>query len=144
MGEGQGGEEEEAPKVELGAERARGEQVGELVLKGVATGVHDISDGGLLVAIAEMGLAGRVGAELDSLTTAEAFGEDQGRYIVPTAPDAVIDGALRIGTVGGTSVAGVALDALRTAHEGFFPVLMNGQSAFRRTARLQWQAAQSG
>ncbi len=121
-----GREEGEAPKVDLAAERARGEQVRALVLNGVATAVHDISDGGLLVAIAEMGLAGRVGAELDSLTTAEAFGEDQGRYIVTTAPDAVIEGAVRIGTVGGDSVAGVALDALRTAHEGFFPALMNG------------------
>ena len=121
-----GREEGEAPKVDLAAERARGEQVRTLVLNGVATAVHDISDGGLLVALAEMALAGRIGAELDALTTAEAFGEDQGRYIVTTAPDAVIEGAVRIGTVGGDSVAGVALDALRTAHEGFFPALMNG------------------
>ncbi len=121
-----GREDGEAPKVDLAAERARGEQVRTLVLNGVATAVHDISDGGLLVALAEMALAGRIGAELDALTTAEAFGEDQGRYIVTTAPDAVIDGAVRIGSVGGQNVAGVALDALRTAHEGFFPALMNG------------------
>jgi hypothetical protein len=37
-----------------------------------------------------------------------------------------IDGAVRIGTTGGDSVAGVALDTLRTAHEGFLPALMNG------------------
>ncbi len=121
-----GQEAGDAPSVDLAAERARGEQVRQLILEGVATAVHDISDGGLLVAIAEMALAGKVGAELEALTTAQAFGEDQGRYLVTTAADAVINGAVRIGTTGGTSVAGVALDTLRTAHEGFFPALMNG------------------
>ena len=37
-----------------------------------------------------------------------------------------IDGAVKIGSVGGSSVAEVALDTLRTAHEGFFPALMDG------------------
>ncbi len=119
-----GQEAGDAPSVDLAAERARGEQVRKLILEGVATAVHDISDGGLLVAIAEMALAGKIGAELAALTTAQAFGEDQGRYLVTTAADAVIDGAVRIGTTGGTSVAGVALETLRTAHEGFFPALM--------------------
>ena len=121
-----GQEAGDAPRVDLAAERARGEQVRSLIQSGVATAVHDISDGGLLVAVAEMALAGKIGAELDSLTTAQAFGEDQGRYLVTTAADAVIEGAVRIGTTGGTNVAGVALDTLRTAHEGFFPALMNG------------------
>ncbi|MFM7027797.1 MAG: phosphoribosylformylglycinamidine synthase subunit PurL [Chakrabartia sp.] len=121
-----GQEAGDAPRVDLAAERARGEQVRNLIQSGVATAVHDISDGGLLVAVAEMALAGKIGAELDRLTTAQAFGEDQGRYLVTTAADAVIEGAVRIGTTGGTSVAGVALDTLRTAHEGFFPALMNG------------------
>jgi phosphoribosylformylglycinamidine synthase len=79
-----------------------------------------------LVTIAEMALAGRIGAELDGMTTAQAFGEDQGRYVVTTASDAVIEGAVRIGTTGGDTVSGVALETLRTAHEGFFPALMNG------------------
>ena len=115
-----------APSVDLTAERARGEQVRALIQSGVATAVHDISDGGLLVTLAEMALAGRIGAELDTLTTAQAFGEDQGRYVVTTASDAIIEGAVRIGTTGGDSVAGVALETLRSAHEGFFPALMNG------------------
>jgi phosphoribosylformylglycinamidine synthase subunit PurL len=115
-----------APSVDLTAERARGEQVRALIQTGVATAVHDIADGGLLVTIAEMALAGRIGAELDGMTTAQAFGEDQGRYVVTTASDAVIEGAVRIGTTGGDTVSGVALETLRTAHEGFFPALMNG------------------
>ena len=122
----QGQEAGDAPTVDLAAERARGEQVRTLILEGIATAVHDISDGGLLVAVAEMALAGQMGAELDSLTTAQAFGEDQGRYLITTSADAVIEGAVRIGTTGGTHVAGVALETLRTAHEGFLPALMNG------------------
>lgn len=121
-----GQEAGDAPAVDLAEERARGEQVRQLILDGVVTAVHDISDGGLLVAVAEMALAGKIGAELDQLTTGQAFGEDQGRYLVTTAADTVIAGAVRIGATGGSSVAGVALETLRTAHEGFFPKLMNG------------------
>ncbi|NBU83810.1 MAG: phosphoribosylformylglycinamidine synthase subunit PurL [Sphingomonadaceae bacterium] len=115
-----------APKVDLAAERTRGEQVRALIHAGIATAVHDIADGGLLVTIAEMALAGRIGAELDGMTPAQAFGEDQGRYVVTTASDGFIEGAVRIGTTGGDTVAGAALETLRTGHEGFFPALMNG------------------
>jgi phosphoribosylformylglycinamidine synthase len=75
-----------------------------------------------------MALAGKIGATLDvALTTASAFGEDQSRYVV-TAPAGVeIAGAVKIGTVGGDSVADVSIDALRTAHEGFFPALMDSE-----------------
>ncbi len=91
---------------------------------GLATAVHDISDGGLIVAIAEMGLAGQMGAELDRLDTVQAFGEAQGRYLVTTAPGVTIPGAIAVGTTGGTAIAGIPLADLRTAHEGFFPKLM--------------------
>ncbi len=115
------------PPVDLAAERKHGEEVRALVKAQAVTAVHDISDGGLLVAIAEMALAGGFGAQLDvELDAAKAFGEDQGRYVV-TAPAGVeIPGAQRLGTVGGTGVAGVALDALRTANESFFKDWMEG------------------
>ena len=121
----QGKEAGAAPSVDLAAERANAEQVRQLVQDGIATAVHDIADGGLIVAVAEMALAGKIGATLDPMTTAEAFGEDQARYVVTTSADATIPGAVRIGTTGGDSVAGVTLATLRTAHEGFFPNLMN-------------------
>jgi phosphoribosylformylglycinamidine synthase len=55
-----------------------------------------------------------------SIATAEAFGEDQGRYVL-TAPGGVdLSSAVRIGTVGGSTVAGVELAALREANESFF------------------------
>lgn len=115
------------PPVDLAAERKHGEEVRALVKAQAVTSVHDISDGGLLVAIAEMALAGGIGAQLDiELDAAAAFGEDQGRYVV-TAPAGVeIPGAQRLGTVGGSSVAGVSLDALRKASESFFRDWMEG------------------
>ncbi|MGC4252003.1 MAG: phosphoribosylformylglycinamidine synthase subunit PurL [Sphingobium sp.] len=123
-----GREAGDAPKVDLAAERTHAETVRALIAEGKVTAVHDISDGGLLVAVAEMALAGGIGAELSiALSTAGAFGEDQGRYLV-TAPEGVsIPGATRIGTTGGDKAAGVALDALRAAHEGFFPNLMDAE-----------------
>ncbi len=97
-----------------------------LIAAGTVNAVHDISDGGLIVTIAEMALAGKIGATLDiALTTASAFGEDQGRYVVVTRHDADVPGAVRIGTVGGSAVAGIPLADLRAAHEGFFPNLMD-------------------
>ncbi|QOT71358.1 phosphoribosylformylglycinamidine synthase subunit PurL [Sphingobium fuliginis] len=123
-----GREAGEAPKVDLAAERAHAETVRALIAEGKVNAVHDISDGGLLVAVTEMALAGKIGAELSIvLTTASAFGEDQGRYIVAAAQGVDIPGALRIGTTGGDKVAGVALADLRSAHEGFFPALMDAE-----------------
>ena len=112
------------PSVDLEQERAAGNLVRQLVLEGIATAVHDISDGGLIVAIAEMGLAGGLGVDLDPLDTVQAFGEDQGRYLITAAPGATVPNAIAIGKTGGTQVFGVSLADLRTAHEGFFPKLM--------------------
>ncbi|CAH0496995.1 phosphoribosylformylglycinamidine synthase subunit PurL [Novosphingobium sp. CECT 9465] len=116
-----GREAGDAPKVDLATERKNGELVREWIAAGKLTSVHDISDGGLLVALAEMALASGKGCALDAaLDTAKAFGEDQSRYIVTTAPNEMLEGATRIGTVGGTQVAGVELATLREANEAFF------------------------
>ena len=57
-----------------------------LIAEGIATAVHDLSDGGLLVALAEMAMASGIGAELDDGPAYAAhafwFGEDQARYVV--------------------------------------------------------------
>ena len=123
-----GREAGDAPVVDLAAERANADAVRGLVATGSINAVHDISDGGLLVTLAEMALAGNKGATLDiALTAASAFGEDQARYVVTAPAGTDIPGATRIGTVGGDTVADVALDMLRKAHEGFFPALMNNE-----------------
>jgi len=117
-----------APTVDLELERKMGEAVRALIHDGVVTAVHDVSDGGLLVSIAEMALAGNIGAELDGMNAGLAFGEAQGRYVV-TLPDAdVLEGRdlpmMRIGKTGGEALEvngkPITLSALRTAHESFF------------------------
>jgi phosphoribosylformylglycinamidine synthase len=116
-----GQEAGEAPKVDLDAERANGATVREWIGQDKVTAVHDISDGGLLVALAEMALASGKGCTLDSaLSTAEAFGEDQGRYVVTAPAGTELPGAVRIGSVGGSKVAGVEIADLREANEAFF------------------------
>ncbi len=128
-----GREDGPSPPVDLQQERAAGEFVRELIASGKATAVHDVADGGLLVAIAEMALAGGIGARLDGLVdAAAAFGEDQARYVVTARGDGLGEQrevpVTRVGTTGGSSlhVAGdaVPLEGLRRAHEGFFPRLM--------------------
>lgn len=116
-----GREEGLPPPVDLEAERKHGEEIQALVKAGAVSAVHDISDGGLLVAIAEMALASGFGARLDiELDAATAFGEDQGRYVVTAPAGLDVPGAVRIGSVDGDSVAGITLADLRAANEAFF------------------------
>src|SRR3546814_20130703 len=84
-------------------------------LDGKVTAVHDVSDGGLLVAVAEMALASGIGATLEQIGDhATAFGEDQGRYVVTSRNPETIQAAgfpmTRIGTTGGASVRGAGPD----------------------------------
>jgi phosphoribosylformylglycinamidine synthase len=128
-----GREDGPPPPVDLTAERAAGEAVAALIAAGQVTAVHDLSGGGLAVGLARMALAGGIGATLEPgalATAAAAFGEGQGRYIVTTrgdAPPPVAVPVQRLGTTGGTSVAGVSLDALRAANEGALPALLKGE-----------------
>ncbi len=136
-----GREDGPPPPVDLAAERRNGDFVRRLIHDGAVSSVHDCADGGVLVAVAEMALAGGIGATLspDGALPLHgwAFGEDQGRYVVTAADGAAIVEAARaagvpiavIGRTGGDSLAldtggGVALARLRAAHEGFFPQLM--------------------
>jgi len=89
------------PAVDLEDEIKAGRLVRTLIREGRVLAVHDCADGGLIVAIAEMALAGGahglsreakgVGVELfpyEGKLPAHAiwFGEDQGRYVVEVAP----------------------------------------------------------
>ena len=65
-------EEGAPPPVDLAAERRNGDLVRALIAEGIATAVHDVSDGGLLVALAEMAMASGIGAELDRRAAAGA------------------------------------------------------------------------
>src|SRR4249919_3345871 len=81
------------PPVDLAAERRAGECIRKLIGDGLVTAVHDCSDGGAAVAVAEMALAGNIGMTMTVVEQipnpgAILFGEDQGRYVVSTCdPD---------------------------------------------------------
>ncbi|MBV9931597.1 MAG: phosphoribosylformylglycinamidine synthase subunit PurL [Alphaproteobacteria bacterium] len=89
-----GREEGPPPPVDLAGEAAAGAFVGWLIKEGLVSAVHDVSDGGVLVAVAEMALAGGIGAEIwpanssdqsseqPNSMAAALFGEGQGRYLV--------------------------------------------------------------
>ena len=74
------------PPVDLDHEKRVGDYVRGLIRDGVATAVHDVSDGGLAVALSEMAMASGIGADVELPFPADPipvwFGEDQGRYLV--------------------------------------------------------------
>ena len=87
-----GREEGAPPPVDLAAEKRNGDVVRGMIHAGTATAVHDVSDGGLLIALAEMAIASGIGAQLLAAPASIVphacwFGEDQARYIV-TVPAA--------------------------------------------------------
>src|SRR5271154_4194238 len=113
-------EEGAPPPVDLAAEKRNGDVVRGMIHASTATSVHDLSDGGLLIALTEMAMASGIGARLLPAPAAIVphaywFGEDQARYIV-TVPEAEAGLVLakmrgcgvpcaRIGTTGGDSMA---------------------------------------
>jgi len=143
-----GREEGAPPPVDLAAEKRNGDVVRGMIHAGTATAVHDLSDGGLLVALAEMAMAGGIGAMLDGAPSELVphgywFGEDQARYVV-TVRDADLLGVLsklkavevpcmQIGKTGGGAIAiageePVTIETLRTAFESWLPDYMAGRN----------------
>ncbi|MCX5497011.1 phosphoribosylformylglycinamidine synthase subunit PurL [Kaistia dalseonensis] len=143
-----GREEGAPPPVDLAEERRVGDFVRSLIQGHFVSACHDISDGGLMVALAEMAMAGDLGATIklpESAATPHGFlfGEDQARYVVTVSPalvDAITASAaeagidLRIlGTVGGTTLdvadfATISVAKLRQGHENWFPAFMAGSA----------------
>jgi len=139
-----GREEGAPPPVDLAAERATGDFVRAQILAGTVRACHDVSDGGIMVAIAEMAMAGLTGVRLSTSpreipSHAWWYGEDQGRYLLAVpdsgslirAAEAAGLAAVRIGTSGGQDLTlpdggTISVRALRAAHERFFPSWMDG------------------
>jgi phosphoribosylformylglycinamidine synthase subunit PurL len=85
-----GVEQGRPPEVDLAAERALGELLRLLAFEGLAGTIHDVSEGGLAVALAEMTFRHGLGARLVlPLTPAALFSESQARAVVAVAPEAV-------------------------------------------------------
>jgi len=135
-----------APPIDLAAERRNGDFVRGQILAGPVAACHDLGDGGLLVALAEMAMAGGCGVALDppsSLLPAHAwwFGEDQARYLIETAMPEVILAAAKnmsiyaqcIGRVVGKgagsaltlpSAGAISVAELKAANEAWLPGYM--------------------
>jgi phosphoribosylformylglycinamidine synthase len=143
-----GREEGAPPPVDLAQERRNGDLVRSLILDGLTTVVHDLSDGGLLIAAAEMAMASNMGVFLtlpgDLPDHAQLLGEDQARYLVALSAgdlDALDSRAAAsgvpygvIGQAGGCELAvnglggllfALDLDDLRAAHEAWMPAYMD-------------------
>lgn len=139
-----GREEGAPPPVDLTAEKKNGDFVRTLIEEGMVTACHDISDGGLIVALAEMAMQGKRGATLsfpahETLPLcAYLFGEDQARYVITTESSNVTTilnkaanaGVLTvtIGITGGKKLSFEGLETsveeLLTIHESVLPRYM--------------------
>jgi phosphoribosylformylglycinamidine synthase len=139
-----GREDGAPPPVALHREKREGEFVRQMIAEGFVTAVHDVSDGGLLVAVAEMAMSSGIGASVSAPQTsalhAWCFGEDQGRYLL-TAPQtqvaAVLEAAHRadvsariIGTTGGTDLTltgsvAISVAELKALNEVWLPQYMS-------------------
>ena len=75
-------EDGDAPHVDLTAERKAGEAIRAAKAKGLITAAHDLSDGGLAIAAADMALAANLGVSINGEGAGWFFGEDQARYLV--------------------------------------------------------------
>ena len=130
------------PPVDLATERRHGDFIRGQIEAGRVKTCHDIADGGLLVALAEMAMAGGLGAEVElDGGHAALFGEDQGRYVVAlpeSDAEALIAAAetagvpaRRLGTTGGDALTlnggqSIAVAELAAAHEAWLPGYMDG------------------
>ncbi|MEZ5994770.1 MAG: phosphoribosylformylglycinamidine synthase subunit PurL [Hyphomonadaceae bacterium] len=136
-----------APPVDLALEKKNGDFVRGLIGDGLVRAAHDLSDGGLAVAAAEMALSSDVGVSLgyqgDLSDAAFLYGEDQARYLIAIAAnksEALEQRAraagvefLVVGEAGGREISflgasaareRISLEDLRAAHEGWLPAYM--------------------
>jgi phosphoribosylformylglycinamidine synthase len=144
-----GREEGAPPPVDLDRERRTGDIVREFIRDGLVTAVHDVSDGGALVAVTEMAIMSGIGAQLDTTSPDMGsrpgfwFGEDQGRYIltVPTRSIDVVSERSRsadislwyLGLTGGDTLAiagerPLRVSDLKRRFENWLPAYMAGES----------------
>ncbi len=143
----EGREEGAPPRVDLDAEKRNGNYVRGLITENVITACHDLSDGGLAVALAEMCMSGKLGATVIAIPEgipahAALYGEDQARYVftVKAADKARILADAKkagvplqeLGTVGGTSLRitsliDVDVAKMTTTNENWMPSYMAGE-----------------
>ena len=133
------------PKVNLAEEKNNGKAIQKLIKNKIIDTSHDISDGGLLVALTEMALSGNIGFELllekEFSNHRFLFGEDQSRYII-TLQDHKIDEAMsllnekriqyhNLGKTKGVKLIlneeEISLKELKNLHESWFDNYLSGK-----------------
>ncbi|WP_208541229.1 phosphoribosylformylglycinamidine synthase subunit PurL [Bartonella capreoli] len=131
------------PYVDLQLEKKNGQFVRDVIDCGFIHAAHDISDGGLAIALAEMVIKANKGikAKLSNKLPhyAELFGEDQGRYVLAVNPNKFNDlktlaqtsevSLMELGTVEGNAldiqdVLTLPVSELTQAYESWFPEFM--------------------
>ncbi|WP_413993203.1 phosphoribosylformylglycinamidine synthase subunit PurL [Labrys okinawensis] len=142
-------EEGAPPPVDLAVEKRNGDFIRGRIRSGTLKTCHDISDGGLLVAVAEMAMARGIGADLSKAPQGDQphafwYGEDQARYVVALtaseaeafvkAADAAGVPVTALGTTGGNALIlpegrPILVSALNERHEAFLPELMGAKRA---------------
>ena len=84
------------PPVSLDDEKAHGSFIIDMVSKALISSAHDISDGGLIVAVTEMAMRAKMGASLTiAEDIAQLFGEDQARYVITTSDESALEAAAK-------------------------------------------------
>ncbi|TDI62512.1 MAG: phosphoribosylformylglycinamidine synthase subunit PurL [Alphaproteobacteria bacterium] len=133
-----GREEGAPPPVDLDIEKKNGDFVRSLIEAGSIDTCHDLSDGGLAAGLAEMCMAGAIGASVSLNSSLPAhgllFGEDQARYLIATpwkTAEKVLAKAkaggikiAKIGNAGGDALKiddkiNISCDIMKQAHEGW-------------------------
>lgn len=132
------------PHVDLALERKNGDFVRGLIESGRVDTCHDLADGGLAAAVADMAISGGIGAtvtvESDLPTHAVLFSETQARYLIATeaaTADAIVAEATAagitaavVGSNGGdrlnlqNGAVDIALSDVAGAHAGWMPNFM--------------------
>jgi len=129
------------PPVDLKAERRNGDFVRAQIRAGAVSACHDVSDGGLLVALTEMAMASGIGATLSAPQDRPAhafwFGEDQARYVLTCrSADALLQAAQKadvparvVGKTGGAALTlaggnAISVAELKRLNEAWLPAYM--------------------
>ncbi len=135
------------PEIDLNQEQRNGEAILSLIQEKIISSCHDISDGGMIVAICEMIMRDNLGATIDMIDDdtmmGQLFGEDQSRYIITISPqyENTFKGKMKklgikyelIGRITSSQLKIndsiiISNGELRDSYEGLIPSIMNNKA----------------
>ena len=124
------------PTIDLSEELKNGRFILELVNQDLILSSHDIGEGGLLVAVAEMAMSGEIGASININDHTHFFSEDQSRYLIEVSPNnedkinqIALDSNIAIELIGETTkddliiedIGQISVQNLKLKSESWFP-----------------------